>query len=54
LEDTDKTLTEIARRPVKDLLENLMDTGKNVSLMENHCDRSGYYTGLKRLGRGYE
>jgi hypothetical protein len=51
-EDTHKILTEIERRPVKDLLEHLMDTGKNVFLMGNHCDKSGYYTGFKKAWTG--
>ena len=35
MEDMDKIVTEVARKAVKEFLENLMNTERDVFLMEN-------------------
>ena len=39
----DKIVTEVARRAVKEFLENLMNTERDVFLMENNGQKNGYY-----------
>ena len=43
MENMDKIVTEVARRAVKEFLENLMNTERDVFLMENNGQRNGYY-----------
>ena len=43
IEDMDKIGTEVARRAAKEFLENLMNTKRDVSLMENHGQKNGFY-----------
>ena len=43
MENMDKIVTEVARRAVKEFLENLMNTERDVFLMENNGQKNGYY-----------
>ena len=43
MEDIDKMVTEVARKAVKEFLENLMNTERDVFLMENNGQKNGYY-----------
>ncbi len=43
MEDMDKIVTEVARKAVKEFLENLMNTERDVFLMENQGQKNGYY-----------
>ena len=43
MENMDKIVTEVARRAVKEFLENLMNTERDVFLMENNGRKNGYY-----------
>ena len=42
MEDIDKIITEVVRRAVKEFLENLMNTERDVFLMENHGQNNGF------------
>lgn len=42
IEDIDKIVTEVARRDMKEFLEDLMNTERDVFLMENHGQIKGY------------
>ena len=44
MEDMDKIVTEVARKAVKEFLENLMNTERDVFLMENNGRKNGYYS----------
>ena len=44
MEDMDKIVTEVARKAVKEFLENLMNTERDVFLMENNGQKNGYYS----------
>ena len=44
MEDMDKIVTEVARKAVKEFLENLMNTERDVFLMENQGQKNGYYS----------
>ena len=43
MEDIDKMVTEVSRKAVKEFLENLMNTERDVFLMENNGQKNGYY-----------
>ena len=43
MEDMDKIVTEVARRAAKEFLKNLMNTERDVLLMENHGQNNGFY-----------
>ena len=43
MEDMDKIVTEVARKAVKEFLENLMNTERDVFLSENNGQKNGYY-----------
>ena len=44
MEDIDKIVSEVARKAVKEFLENLMNTERDVFLMENNGQKNGYYS----------
>ena len=44
MEDMDKIVTEVAGKAVKEFLENLMNTERDVFLMENNGQKNGYYS----------
>ena len=44
MEDIDKIVTEVARKAVKEFLENLMNTERDVFLSENEGQKNGYYS----------
>ena len=44
MEDIDKIVSEVPRKAVKEFLENLMNTERDVFLMENNGQKNGYYS----------
>ena len=44
MEGTDKIVTELARKAVKEFLENFMNAERDVFLMENNGQKNGYYS----------
>ena len=44
MEDMDKIVTEVEREAEKEFLENLMNTERDVFLMENNGQKNGYYS----------
>lgn len=45
----DKTITEVARRAVKEYLESLMKTERDVFLNENNGTKNGYYSRIMKI-----
>ena len=52
MEDVDKIVTEVARISVKEFLENLMNTERDVFLMKNNGQKNGYYSSSMKTPRG--
>ena len=44
MEELDKIVKEVARRALKNFLENLLNTERDVFLMENHGQKNEYYS----------
>ena len=44
MEDMDKIVSEVARKAVKEFLQNLMNTERDVFLFENQGQKNGYYS----------
>ena len=43
MEEMDKRIMEVARNAVKEYLENLMETERDVFIDEHGCIKNGYY-----------